>query len=111
MKPDSKPLALTAVLPAWAQESQIAPLRPVKTSLSDRPSAISVSATPQLLRVDEAATILNVSSKTIRRLIARGDLRVVRIGRLVRIPSSEIERLIAGGCPHGGDSGDGAGDD
>jgi len=47
-----------------------------------------------LLRVDEAADCLNVSAKTIRRMIGASVLKAVRIGRLVRIPASEIERIV-----------------
>lgn len=111
MNRDPKQLALTAVVPAWAQEAQIEPSRPLKTSLCDGPLASSVSDIPSLLRVDEAAAMLKVSSKTVRRLLARGGLKVVRIGRLVRIPSSEINRLFAGGCPSGGDFVGGEGHD
>ena len=107
MKCDPKSPSLAAVVPSWAQTPEITFLRPLEASLRDGSSAISASLKLALLRVDEAATILNVSSKTIRRLTARGDLRVVRIGRLVRVPSSEIDRLMAAGCPSGGNFGDG----
>ena len=38
-----------------------------------------------LLSVDEAAEALRVSTKTVRRLIARGELSAVRVGRQLRI--------------------------
>ena len=42
----------------------------------------------------EASALLNVSESTIRRLVARGELKRVRgIGRC-RIPRKEIERFI-----------------
>ena len=109
MKRDLKPPSPTAVVPAWAQEPQIEPVRPPKASLRDGSSTISASPGTALLRVDEAAAIVKVSSKTIRRLLARGDLKAVRIGRSVRIPSSEIDRLIAAGAPTGGSFGGGEG--
>ena len=111
MKRDSKSPILTAAVPAWAQEPQVAPLRPLMASLCDGSSPISASTNTGVLRVDEAAAILKVSSKTIRRLLARGDLKAVRIGRLVRIHFSEIDRLIAAGCPSGCDLGGGGGHD
>ena len=107
MKRGPKPPSLNAVVPAWAQEFQVAPLRPVRTPHATASPSESGSPTEAFLRVEEAAAMLKLSSKTIRRLIARGDLRAVHIGRLVRIPSFEIDRLIAGSCPRGGDSGDG----
>jgi excisionase family DNA binding protein len=48
-----------------------------------------------LLTVAQAATILNVSERTIRRLIASRAIDDVRIGRSVRIRRRVIERLIA----------------
>ena len=107
MKRDQKSSGLTAVVPSWAQEPEIAVLYPLKVSLPDGASAISASTKSALLRIDEVAAILTVSSKTIRRLVARGDLRAIRIGRSVRIHPSEIDRLIAAGCPSGGDFGGG----
>lgn len=52
----------------------------------------------ELLRVDEAALHLNVSEKTVRRLIKAKALSVIRIGRMVRITPNEIDRFIAAAC-------------
>ena len=109
MKSNPKFPSQTASVPSWAQESKVALLRPLRASLRAGSLAIPTSPNLALLRVDEAAAILQVSSKTVRRLLASGDLRAVRIGRLVRIPLSEIDRLIAAGCPSGGDFEDGGG--
>ena len=97
MKREPKLPVLTAAIPAWAQELQVAHLRPVRAPHATASPFVSSSPTQVFLRVDEAAAILKVSSKTVRRLFGRGDLKAVRIGRLVRIPFSEIDRLIAGG--------------
>jgi excisionase family DNA binding protein len=43
----------------------------------------------------EAARRLGVSLSTVRRLRARGELRSVRIGERVVVPSSEVARLLA----------------
>jgi excisionase family DNA binding protein len=51
----------------------------------------------KLLRVPEAAELLNLSPKTIWAKISRRDIEVVRIGRLVRIPQSAIDRVIERG--------------
>jgi len=101
MKRDTKSPSLSAVVPPWAQEPEIAPLRPLEESLRDGSLPMSDSTKTEVFRVDEAAAILKVSSKTGRRLLARGDLKAVRVGRLIRIPFSEIDRLIAvrGSCP------------
>jgi excisionase family DNA binding protein len=47
-----------------------------------------------LLTVAQAAEILNVSEKTVRRTIQKGELRVIRIGGLLRIDPVDLEDLI-----------------
>ena len=47
-----------------------------------------------LYTVAQAAEILNVSEKTVRRLIKKGQLRVIRIGGLLRIDPMDLEDLI-----------------
>jgi excisionase family DNA binding protein len=48
-----------------------------------------------LLRMDEAADSLAVSKSHIERMVARGELRTVQVGRGRRVPASEIERWVA----------------
>lgn len=49
----------------------------------------------RFLSVAEAADDLHVTERFIRKLIANGDLRAVKIGsRLVRIRRDDLERLI-----------------
>ena len=107
MKSDSKPSTLIAAVPAWAQEPGPAPVRVLKTYPATVSPPNSCTPAHALHRIDEAAAILKVSSKTLRRLLTRGDLMVVRIGRLVRIHSLEIDRLIAYRGTRGGDVGGG----
>jgi excisionase family DNA binding protein len=45
--------------------------------------------------LQEAAAILRISIKTLRRRIAAGAISAVRDGRMLRIALSEIERYIA----------------
>lgn len=47
-----------------------------------------------LMTVAEAAAVLRVSTKTIRRLIARGALGRVKIGRALRLRSVDLDRYI-----------------
>ncbi len=50
------------------------------------------SALPsRYLTVADYADHFNVSQRTVRRRIAEGSIKIVRIGRSVRIPPSEIE--------------------
>jgi len=50
-----------------------------------------------LLDVKEAAKTCNVSPYTVRSWIRKGILQATKLGRLVRIEQSEIQRLIAAG--------------
>lgn len=50
---------------------------------------------PQLYRVDEAASQLSVGRTFMWGLIERGEIRVVKLGRSTRVPSSEIRRYVA----------------
>ncbi len=50
-----------------------------------------------LLTVDEAAKALNVTPACIRRWILEVKITTVKIGRLIRVPSGEIDRLVEDG--------------
>lgn len=56
-----------------------------------------------LLSAEAVADLLSVSIRTVRRMIATGDIPVVRIGRAVRVRRVDIEALIGryltGGTP------------
>jgi excisionase family DNA binding protein len=53
--------------------------------------------TAKLLKVPEAAEWLALSQKTVWQWIGERRIGVVRLGRAVRIPVSEIERLLEEG--------------
>ena len=42
--------------------------------------------------VPEFAEILKVHPRTVERMIQRGDLKIIRVGRLIRIPLTELQR-------------------
>lgn len=77
-------------------------LRPVGAHLlSTKPiskSTVSLSVPPrELLTVADTAKRLNVSRRTVRRLIARGELRAVQLGGRgapVRIDPDELDRWL-----------------
>jgi excisionase family DNA binding protein len=55
--------------------------------------------------VEEAAAVLRVSSKTVRRRIKTGEIRLLPIGgRLVRISAAELHRILSGGDAQAADA-------
>jgi excisionase family DNA binding protein len=48
----------------------------------------------QLYSITAVAKRLDVSQDTVRRLIARGDIRAIRIGATVRVSSTELEAFV-----------------
>lgn len=48
---------------------------------------------PLLLWIAEAAELLSISRSSLYQLVASGEVRGVRLGRTVRIPQQELERL------------------
>ena len=90
-------------IPVWARQpdraanlSEFVPDRPIA---SDRglSSSSTTNIVQPLLTVGQAAERLNVSTKTIRRLIVRRDLFSVRIGRAIRIRETDIQGIMTVG--------------
>ncbi|WP_408886991.1 helix-turn-helix domain-containing protein [Limobrevibacterium gyesilva] len=52
---------------------------------------------PPLLTVGEVADRLQVHPRSVRRWIADDRMPVVRLGRAVRIRTTDVDRIIAGG--------------
>ena len=50
---------------------------------------------PMAVPVKTAAELLTVSEKTIRRMIKDGVIRPLRHGRLLRIPITQLQALVA----------------
>jgi excisionase family DNA binding protein len=63
-------------------------IRPYTTG---RPQA---AGPPRLLKIREAAGLLGVSEKTVRRLIASRQLPCVRIRRLLRLHEADLVRFV-----------------
>jgi excisionase family DNA binding protein len=53
----------------------------------------------RLIRATEAARLLGLSRQHVYRLADRGLIRVVRIGTAVRVPVSEVQRVMREGIP------------
>ncbi len=48
----------------------------------------------QLLRPREAAAFLSISERTLKRLVARGDLGSVRVGKALRFEEAELRAFL-----------------
>ena len=59
------------------------------------PTERDASATGLLLRITDAARVLGVGRTTFYKLIGDGDIHVVRIGRAVRVPLTELHAFVA----------------
>jgi excisionase family DNA binding protein len=66
-----------------APATELAEHMPVSSEAQPRREPLQVS-------IDEAARLLAYNARTIRRLIARGELPVVGIGRLRRVPMQSL---------------------
>ena len=60
---------------------------------TDRPATGDVPG--RLLTLAEAARVLGVSIKTVRRFYANATLPIVRVGRQIRVASADLEHFIA----------------
>jgi excisionase family DNA binding protein len=56
-----------------------------------------MTADRSLLRVDEFASILGITPACVRRWLLERKISSTRIGRLVRIPASEAQRIVDSG--------------
>ena len=90
-------------LPSWVRKHEPLASKKLKPELRSRQKKKGEEAdrglappahSAKLLTVAEAAWLLNLSQKTIRRMISCGQLPVVRIGRSIRIDPEVIERIM-----------------
>jgi len=51
----------------------------------------------KLLNISEFAGLLGVSSACVRRWVLERKVTIVKVGRLVRIPSAEFDRIVSNG--------------
>lgn len=73
--------------------SKFALVGPVARSMEPRGRKAEI--VPRLLSVAVVASLLDVSPKTVRRLVDRGHLPVCRIGRQLRIRDDDLAAYIA----------------
>jgi excisionase family DNA binding protein len=70
----------------------------MKAEFTDRgtpPMAAHRSTPERLLFIPEAADILRISEKTLRRWITNGEIAIVRNGRIIRIEPSAIRMFVS----------------
>jgi excisionase family DNA binding protein len=90
-------------IPSWASQafdlnepSDPAPAPSTSCCSSKSADAGATRAFIHLMTVAEVATALRVSTKTIRRMIARGELQHVKLGRLIRVRAEDIVQHLGG---------------
>jgi excisionase family DNA binding protein len=49
---------------------------------------------PELLRTDETGRFLGCATRTVYELVSRGQLRAVRLGRLIRVTRESLIALV-----------------
>jgi len=49
----------------------------------------------KLLTVPEVAELLRCKPLTVYRLVGRGEIASVKVGRLIRIPAGVVERMVS----------------
>ncbi|MFV0462480.1 MAG: helix-turn-helix domain-containing protein [Nostocoides sp.] len=64
-------------------------------TLTDTTTPTPAAADTLLLTLDEAARHLRCARRSVERQVARSSLRVVHLGRSVRIGRRELERFVA----------------
>lgn len=63
----------------------------------------------RFLTPDEVASLLRVSSEAVRRLLRRGEIPAIRVGRAWRIDAEAFQRWLRRGLARGRRGGDGRG--
>lgn len=51
----------------------------------------------QLITISQAASLCAISNRMVRKLIAKAELPIVRVGRCVRLREDDVEALIRRG--------------
>lgn len=91
----SQRTTLESICRAWGVESS--KIEACTAALEGRGRIARESQLPIAVSQAEAARLLSVSRWSVRRLVAAGTLRPVRIGGLHRFSRSAVEALVTGG--------------
>lgn len=66
--------------------------------MTPTPVPRSLDELPAVLDVDVVAAFFDVSTWTVREMIRRGELRSVRMGRLIRVPRQAVAEFLDAGA-------------
>jgi excisionase family DNA binding protein len=83
-------------LPVWALQQQSSPELCDDIASVAGQSQVGSDPLVPLMTIGETAAVLRVAPRTIRRMIERGELKAVRVGRSIRIRPGEIRQIICG---------------
>jgi excisionase family DNA binding protein len=91
------PILKVAAVPAWAQFGNQCSTRRCAPAVANMESdPVAGGRLPRLLTVAEVAAGLRVSTRTIRRMIADGQLQAITVRHAIRISEAEYARLTSG---------------
>lgn len=82
------------ILAPYNYSMVLPPLHPVAAS----PAPVAPASQPLVYDINEAAAALNVSTKTVRRLLRRGKLTSCKVLRKVLIPREQIANFLKATC-------------
>jgi len=94
-EPETPPDADAKDLPDWLRTRDVSSVGRPKPPIGTEP-AVSQHA---LLTIPEVAARVRVSTRTVSRWIASGELVCIRIGRVVRVPAEAVDALMRPGKP------------
>jgi excisionase family DNA binding protein len=73
------------------------PAVPASLPPAEAPAASLATNRPALLTLGEAAALLRVSTRTLRRAVSARRIRCVRIGRRLLFDPADVSRFVAAG--------------
>ena len=80
-------------LGAWIPKSHVVLARVTASSNEDGKPLLQCELIPALVSIKDAASLLRVSERTIRRLLEKGDLKRCQIGRSVKVQWDSLVTL------------------
>jgi excisionase family DNA binding protein len=89
-----KAAAVTALTDLLALPEQVAQLRAEVAELKEMLRALHVALPPSVVSIAEAALKLGFNQRSVRRMLAEGRLRSVRVGGRVRIDLASVQEAL-----------------